>query len=371
MVDLYQFHQNSSGIRRTSWPSSLLAISFLHCQEPANVTVPRPLVNDQSAPAISIVLPVYNRADVIGRAVSSVLRQNFEQMELIVVDDCSRDDTVRKLRAFDDPRLKVIGLKQNVGGNAARNCGIREARAPLVTFLDSDDEFLPGRLDDSVRYFATHPKIDLLVDACIKRWPDEHRKRDFRRSNPELEGNEAVLAALFDRRLFKATPGITVRRHAAIRAGLFDEGLRRRQDYDFILRVAKVGQLACRDEASWIKMSSADAISANLDDALPAIFALWDRHPEHFGELNARTGMADDLARHFFKLMRAGEGGKLIRDARSVADRFGAAPVAKMVLRGLGSYSARKIRQRIFGKRLRFTQPPQGGQKDRARGPID
>jgi len=309
-------------------------------------------VNHLSTPAISIVLPVYNRADVIGRAVDSVLRQTFEQLELIVVDDSSRDDTVKQLRSIDDSRLKVIELSRNVGGNAARNCGIREAKAPLLTFLDSDDEFLPGRLDDSIRYFASQPNIDLLIDACIKRWPGERRKRDLHRSNPELQGNEAVLGALFDRRLFKATPGITVRRHVAIKAGLFDEGLRRRQDYDFILRVARVGQLACRDKATWIKTSSADAISANLDDALAAIFALWDRHPEHFGKLSARAGMADDLARHFSKLLVRGERRLLIRDTRSIINRFGSAPVALMMLRGLGSYSTRKIKQGLFGKRF-------------------
>jgi hypothetical protein len=192
----------------------------------------------------------------------------------------------------------------------------------------------------------------LLIDACIKRWPEERRKRDLHRSNPELEGNDTVLPALFGRRLFKATPGITVRRDAAIQAGLFDEGLRRRQDYDFILRVARIGQLACRNKATWIKMSSPDAITADHQHSLAAIFALWDRHPDHFGRLSASAGMADDLARHFSKLLVRGERQLLIRDAHSVINRFGTASVVLMLLRGLGSYSSRKLRQVLFGKRL-------------------
>ena len=297
-------------------------------------------------------MPVYNRAETVRSAVDSVLRQELRDFELIVVDDGSTDRTVDVLRAISDPNLKLIALDRNIGGNAARNRGIHESIAALVTFLDSDDEFLPGRLADTVRYLADHPEIDLLVDACIKRWPDQRGKPDRVRHNPELIGNDAVLAALFDRRLFKATPGITVRREAAIRAGLFDEGLRRRQDYDFILRVAKVGRLASRDTANWVKTSSADAISSNLDRSLDAIFALWDRHPEHFDKLSARTGMADDLARHFTKLAANREGTLLLRDARSVVGRFGMAAVFVSIARGLASYLSRTVRNRLRARQM-------------------
>lgn len=295
-------------------------------------------------------MPVFNRAEVVGRSVDSVLRQSFADFELIVVDDGSSDGTADRLRSIADPRLKLIELERNVGGNAARNHGIREARAPLITFLDSDDEFLPDRLASTVGYFAQHPDVDLLVDACIKRWPAGSGKRDRVRHNPELEGNEAVLAALFDRRLFKATPGLTVRRETAIRAGLFDEGLRRRQDYDFILRVARVGRLASRDEVSWVKMSSADAITTDLDRSLDAIFALWDRHPEHFSELNTRTGMADDLGRHFAKLFAARKWELLRRDGRAVIARFGVRPSTMALMHGLASYGGRKARQLVSGR---------------------
>lgn len=307
----------------------------------------------RSLPAISVIMPVHNRAEVVGRSIESVLHQSFENFELIVVDDGSTDQTLDVLRAIHDPRLRLVALDQNVGGNAARNHGIREAQAPLITFLDSDDEYLPGRLDSAVRYFSEHPQIDLLVDACIKRWPEDRGKRDRVRSHPELEGNEAVLAALFDRRLFKATPGITVRREAAVRAGLFDEELRRRQDYDFILRVANVGRLASRAEPNWVKISSSDAITSDLDGSLGAIYALWDRHPEHFARLNPQAGMADDLARHFTKLVARRKWALLQRDARSVVARFGRRAVAVALLQGLASYATRKVRQLLLAKSSR------------------
>lgn len=336
--------------------------SRLACRSP-NGLAQRIAVNAPTTPAISVIMPVYNRANAVGRAVVSVLGQSFEDFELIVIDDGSTDRTVEALRTIRDPRLRLIELEQNIGGNAARNHGICEARAELVTFLDSDDEYLPDRLASTVRYLAEHPEVDLLVDACVKRWPEAPGKRDLVRRNPELEGNDAVLAALFDRSLFKATPGITVRREAAVRAGLFDESLRRRQDYDFILRVARVGRLASRNESNWVKTSSSDAITADLDRSLEAITALWDRHPEHFSRLDPRTGMADDLARHFTKLVAKRKGRLLARDMRSVVDRFGVAPIAGMLVRGLGSYSARKVRQLLFDKLLGGKEPP--GQEPR------
>ena len=116
-------------------------------------------------------MPVYNRADMVGRAVESVLGQSFADFELIIIDDASSDRTAERLQAIADPRLKLIRHEQNLGGNAARNHGIRTAQAELITFLDSDDEYLPNRLGSTVRYFTGHPEVDLLVDACIMRWP--------------------------------------------------------------------------------------------------------------------------------------------------------------------------------------------------------
>ncbi|HVF37605.1 MAG TPA: glycosyltransferase family 2 protein, partial [Sphingomicrobium sp.] len=97
-------------------------------------------------PAISVVMPVYNRADSVGRAVASVLAQDFPDFELIVVDDGSTDGTAEAVSAEIDPRLRLIRLPGNAGGNAARNRGIEAARAPLIAFLDSDDAYLPHKL---------------------------------------------------------------------------------------------------------------------------------------------------------------------------------------------------------------------------------
>jgi glycosyltransferase involved in cell wall biosynthesis len=97
-------------------------------------------------PFFSVVIPVYNRAALIGRALRSCLEQDFTDFEIIVVDDGSADDSVAAIRRFDDPRLKVIEHERNRGVGPARNSGMAGAIGEWIVCLDSDDELLPGAL---------------------------------------------------------------------------------------------------------------------------------------------------------------------------------------------------------------------------------
>ena len=97
-------------------------------------------------PKVSVILPVHNRADVLPRAIESVLAQVFGDFELIVVDDGSTDGSAAVAKSFGDPRIRIIELGKNRGGNVARNEGIRAAHAPLIAFLDSDDRYIPTKL---------------------------------------------------------------------------------------------------------------------------------------------------------------------------------------------------------------------------------
>src|ERR1700752_954638 len=112
------------------------------------------------APASAVVMPVYNRAATVGRAIQSVLSQEFQDFELIVVDDGSTDGTPDVVGSFADPRLPLIRLPATAGGNGARNRGIDPATAPLITFLDSGDHYLPNKLEFAVRYLENRPEID-------------------------------------------------------------------------------------------------------------------------------------------------------------------------------------------------------------------
>src|SRR6266480_1630377 len=98
------------------------------------------------SPKISVVLPTYNRRSVIPRAVASVLAQDEPDFELIVVDDCSIDDTGSYLASLTDPRIRAVTAPRNVGTAGARNLGLEAARAAVVALLDDDDIYLAHRL---------------------------------------------------------------------------------------------------------------------------------------------------------------------------------------------------------------------------------
>lgn len=99
---------------------------------------------------VSVIIPLFNKAPYIGRALASVVSQTFTDFELIVVDDGSTDQGPQIVEAWDDPRIRLV-KQENAGTGAARNHGIAEARGEFIAFLDADDEWLPGYLQESVR----------------------------------------------------------------------------------------------------------------------------------------------------------------------------------------------------------------------------
>ena len=209
------------------------------------------------SPKISVVLPVHNRADVLARAVQSVLDQRLGDFELVIVDDGSTDDSVIIAKGFQDNRIKIVELGENRGGNVARNTGVRTASAPLIAFLDSDDAYFPEKLERVVAEFDRKPDMELLVDSFIKVQPSGAR---VVRKNPVIDNREIFRRALFTRQLWKATPSITGRRDAILSV-MFDETLRRLQDFDFLIRASETVNCGATDAVLWVKYWDANAIS--------------------------------------------------------------------------------------------------------------
>lgn len=296
---------------------------------------------NSEAPAIAVVMPVFNRSDVVGAAIESVLDQDFTDFELIVVDDGSTDGTVEAVEAFADPRVRLIRLPSNAGGNVARNRGVEAAKAPLIAFLDSDDAYLPAKLGTTVRAFAERPELDVLIDSFFKHYPGRGRP-DIEVRNPVMDDNEAIVEALFTRRIWKATPGVTARRDVILRAGKFDEALRRRQDFDFILRLAKAGRMATTDELLWVKNYATDTISGDLRNFVGSTIEFLRRHPEYYANPAYRLGLAHDLGRHFARRVRRRQFSEAFREARILADELGWWPLLTLSVKGVGLFRARR-----------------------------
>jgi len=182
--------------------------------------------------AVSVIIPTFNRAHKIARAVASVLYQSFADCEILVVDDASEDGTQQVLSPFHS-HIKRISHTSNLGVSAARNTGIRESHSPLIAFLDSDDYWLPHKLAAQVSFFSHHPKAvacqteELWIRRGVRVNP---MKKHFK---PSGEIFEAAL------KLCVVSPSaVMVRRSLLQEVGLFDEDFPVCEDYDLWLRIA-------------------------------------------------------------------------------------------------------------------------------------
>jgi glycosyltransferase involved in cell wall biosynthesis len=278
------------------------------------------------SPAISVVLPVHNRADVLACAVQSVLDQRLANFELVIVDDGSTDGSPSVAKSFDDERIKVIELGENRGGNAARNAGVKAAKAPLIAFLDSDDTFLPEKLERVVAEFERRAGLDLLVDSFVKVQPSGAR---VTRKNPVIDDRETFRRALFTRQLWKATPSITVKRETALRV-MFDETLRRLQDFDFLIRASEVANCGSTDAVLWVKYWDPNAISIQ-DNMIPANVELVRRHPEYLKVREYRPGLAYILRLSLWRRLKRANFAGAVRDVKQLVSAFGGSEAARLL----------------------------------------
>ena len=234
-------------------------------------------------PAISIVTPTFNRRLSLQRAIASVQRQTCDAYEHIIVDDCSTDQTDGFVRGLDDPRIIYIRGDRWQGANISRNIGVTAARSNLITFLDSDDEFLADRL----RFFHNSPAAQLHLSSfrVLKRG----RFRDAINPAGFLKGKrlEEVLMAY---RVFIAWSGITVRREMLEEAGGFHPDIRRMQDRELLLRLSRYCGGTLSAEVDWIKHPSLDSISRPRQGYLESLNALLEVHNDLAAEYRDLIG---------------------------------------------------------------------------------
>jgi glycosyltransferase involved in cell wall biosynthesis len=181
-------------------------------------------------PVVSVYLPTRNRAALLAHAIDSVLRQDFADLELIVVDDASTDTTQAVLEATTrrDPRVRVLRRNHAGGPAAARNTAIRSARGEFVTGLDDDDRMLPGRVGALLAAYRDEYSL-----VCSPAWIDGGRW-----ARPQFPGGMLVtLEALLCRN--EIGNQVLTRTARVVEAGLFDETLAAWEDYDLWTRLVQ------------------------------------------------------------------------------------------------------------------------------------
>lgn len=189
--------------------------------------------NTREAPGnhkVSVIMPTYNRAEIIADSIESVLNQDYKNIELIIVDDGSTDATRSVVESFNDERVRYV-YQDNLGAAAARNIGLTASTGDIIAYLDSDNLWNPRYLSVVVKTFATSPGRSAMYMDFIDyhvRADGTIKLRSYRR--PEFDHESLLQGPYIDLNTFAH------RRELYKAFGGFDESLRRRQDYDLVLK---------------------------------------------------------------------------------------------------------------------------------------
>lgn len=194
---------------------------------------------------VSVIIPTYNRANIVHEAIESVLTQTYADIELVVIDDGSTDATLRQLRKYSD-RITVIS-QDNSGPAAARNLGIMKCHGDLIAFLDSDDIWHTTKIERQVSLLN---RADASVSCCLTniemRWNDRSiTSFDNSWLHPDIdEGIWTNVSEVLVTRFVLFTQAVMIRRLALEKSGLFDASLRILEDADLALRLSSEGPWA-------------------------------------------------------------------------------------------------------------------------------
>lgn len=242
------------------------------------------------APEISVVIPYYNRQGTLLRALDSVGRQSYKDLEIITVDDGSTDtsfDLVEQYRA-SHPEIRVTNIKQvNQGPSSARNAGVRASRGKYVAFLDSDDSWLPDKLALQMEHLKEDPDLVMLGTNYMVLQENGDRRVAFPRQIGFAPGN-------YQRMLFKCffcTPSVVVKREVFTKHGIwFREGKNQSEDSLFFLQVArqfKTGRLPEPLTCCHKEMYGQEGLTADLKGLLRNDLhnvLILAREPDHRGK---------------------------------------------------------------------------------------
>ncbi len=225
-------------------------------------------------PRVSVIVPAYNAAAFVRRAVDSVLAQTFKDLELLVVDDGSTDGTVDQLTSYRD-RLRLI-RQRNAGPAAARNRGLQAVVGDYVAMLDADDWWEPGKLAAQVALLDARPGIGFcstatrVVDssgAAVGDWPC---------SLPSVALTEALFANAAS--VSGSTSGVLARRTLLLEVGGFDAALRGFEDPDLWIRLSARTGYACIPQALTVVMRTPGSVSSQLPNMRAAMLASFRKN---------------------------------------------------------------------------------------------
>lgn len=220
---------------------------------------------------VSVIIPTYNRANSVQNAIESVISQDYRPLEIIVVDDASTDETSTIISKYKSNEIEYIRLETNSGPATARNVGICIADGNYISFLDSDDEYLPGRIGKVVDAFETNGND--CIGVCHDIFIRSVDGRETIRSVP----NKITFGDI-RRRNHLSMAGIVFRADVIEKIGMFDENFPTAEDYDLFLRALRLGHVVGLNEPLAIVNQKPGSRSTDIELRLEGQRKLVTKH---------------------------------------------------------------------------------------------
>jgi len=245
---------------------------------------------------VSIIIPTYNRSKLLKNAINSIINQTHQNFEIIIIDDCSTDDTLKVIKNFEDKRIKYFKNEVSLRATGSRNRGIEKSKGDFIAFLDDDDEWYPRKIEIQLEKFTdpdiglVYGAIDLYFEALDFKYP----------TTPSKKGK------LFKELLMKnhvgGTPSVMLRK-VALENNFFDVKFPAREEYDLWIQISKKWKI------DYIKTplvkayyrNNIDRISTNLDNYVQGINQLNKKYEKDIkNELSCKEIKLREAQQNFF-----------------------------------------------------------------------
>jgi len=226
---------------------------------------------------VSVIITTFNRAHFLRRAIKSVLNQTYKDIEIIVVDDCSNDNTEKVVSECirNNKNIKYIRHNKNKGLSAARNTGIKHSTGKYISFLDDDDELLPKKIQKQVEFLEKHKNIDAIYCGYIRKSDNFEQVYIPKKITNFLK--ESLILPL------SVIHSLLIKKECFSKIGLFDENLKYFEDWDLWIRLSAEVNLAIINEPLVVyHIHGAQMMLSNLNEKINANHYILAKHKNLF-----------------------------------------------------------------------------------------
>ena len=230
---------------------------------------------------ISVIIPTHNRSWYLRRAIQSVIDQDYKNIEIIVIDDASTDDTKEALKPFiSSNNIIYIRNEKRMGPNHSRNIGLKKATGDYIAFLDDDDYYCDrGKLRKQINLFEKNSKLGFVGSGYYDKSINKNRI-------PRVRGkiDKTLLTTFSD----IETSTILIKKEIIDKVGFLDERFKSEQNHDFFYRISKIAEFDYIPDIAVVKDNPPSQISTNIKNKLQGYFLFHKKHFEDIRELGAK-----------------------------------------------------------------------------------